>query len=288
MLRQKICARAASVALLGLLFGFTGAPLALAAQSPVTVQAFGSSAFVANPTWTVTDFHFFTAPIGDPGNGFADFATTNQTVFPPPGYGYDPAHNGVVPGTAPITGPYDQQVANGLANAGIPTTSVFTVSQFSIPNAVFLDWVMVPTANAPTGASPDFANGPIIPNSIMQITFGGVTYRNGVTFDPNWSGVTDPTTALGIPNPGAGWSHIPVITAEAFDFGNSVDPLGSYLEDFTLTDANGNGWEIQAPFQVVASLPNGGGSTPLPLAALAAPLGMAVAAVARRRVGRAG
>jgi hypothetical protein len=225
------------------------------AGADVTAAPFGSGSFVANPTWKPTDFHFFGARIGDVNNNFDDFALEQQKLFPAPGYGVDPAHNGIIPGTQPVPGPYDTKMAQALAANGIVDQSTFSASQFQIPFGVYLTWVNVPTAAAPTGSSPDFASGRIIPNSIFPINFGGQTLRNGVLFDPNWSGTTSPTTDLPLGNPGQGWSHFPTFTAETHDFGldTSVPVEGSYVHQFTLTDASGNGWSITAPYSVTRS-----------------------------------
>ncbi len=223
------------------------------ARAAVTVVPFGSTAFKANPTWQPVDFHFFTAPIGDAGNGFAGFSQVQQTLFPGPGYGFDLNHNGVIPGSQPVPGPYGNVMGSALSSHGILDQTIFTVAQFSLPNAVWLGWINVPTASAPIGSSPDFASGPIIPNSIHPLVFAGTTNRNGVLFDPNWSGQTDPTTALGLANPGQGFSHQPYFTAETFEFGNgsALSADGAYLHQFTETDALGNGWAINASFAVV-------------------------------------
>jgi hypothetical protein len=239
------------------------------ARADVTATPFGSASFTANPTWKPTDFHFFNARIGDNNNNFADFPAEQQKLFPPPGYGFDPNHNGIVPGSQPVPGPYDTRMAQALAANGIVDQSTFTAEQFQIPNGVYLTWVNVPTASAPTGSSPDFASGPIVPNSIFPINFGGQTLRDGVLFDPNWSGTTSPTTALSLTNPGQGWSHFPTFTAETHDFGEdtSVPVEGNYVHQFTLTDAAGNGWNITAPFTVVTPEP-GLGLLVLPAAVL--------------------
>ena len=223
-----------------------------AVRASVTVTPFGAASFIANPTWQPTDFHFFSARIGDPSNNFNDFSQIQQTLFPAPGYGWDPNHNGVIPGTQAVPGPYNTKMAQALAANGIADQSTFSTAQFQIPFGVYLTWINIPTASAPTGSSPDFASGPIIPNSIFPINFGGQTLRDGVLFDPNWSGTTSPTSDLSLSNPGQGWSHYPMFTAETHDFGldTSVPVEGNYVHEFTLTDANGNGWNITAPYAV--------------------------------------
>lgn len=220
------------------------------ATAAVTATPFGSAAFQAAPTWQPTDFHFFAGVIGDNSNNFANFIQTQQTLFPAPGYGFD-GTNGVIPGTTPVAGPYTNKMQLALAAHGIADQTTFTLAQYTIPFGVYLAWVDVPTAAAPIGSSPDFASGPIILNSIAPIVFGGTTDRNGVLFDPNWTGQINPTTSLGLANPGQGYSHLPVFTAETFDFGSAPSADGSYVHHFTQTDTQGNGWNITAPYTVV-------------------------------------
>jgi hypothetical protein len=220
------------------------------ASATVTATPFGSTGFVAAPTWQPMDFHFFAGRIGDSSSNFADYAQTQQALFPAPGYGWD-SNNGPIPGTTPVPGPYNNKVAQALAAHGIADQSTFSLAQYTIPFGVYLVWVDVPTAAAPIGSSPDFASGSIIPNSIHSIVFGGTTDRNGTLFDANWSGQQNPTTSLGLANPGQGFSHEIIFTAETFDFGNAPSAEGSYVHHFTQTDAQGNGWSITAPYSVV-------------------------------------
>src|SRR5688572_21556231 len=56
----------------------------------VVATPFGSPSFIANPTWTVTDFRTFTAPIGTPASGFVEFGQTIQSVFPAPNHAAHP------------------------------------------------------------------------------------------------------------------------------------------------------------------------------------------------------
>ena len=216
------------------------------ASAAVTATPFGSAAFQAAPTWQPTDFHFFAGTIGDNSNNFANFLQTQQTLFPAPGYGFD-GTNGIIPGTTPVAGPYTNKMSLALAAHGIADQTTFTLAQYTIPFAVYLAGLTFPRPPPPPAPRPTFASGPIIPNSIGPIVFGGTTDRNGVLFDPNWTGQINPTTSLSLPNPGQGYSHLPVFTAETFDFGSAPTADGSYLHHFTQTDAQGNGWNITSP-----------------------------------------
>ncbi len=117
------------------------------AQDPVTVTAIGTPLFdIANP-------HVFAAP---------------TDIFP-----------ALVPNHFPRTAhspSYAQEFADGLAMNGITEAQVFNVSDFTDPSAVHLAYVLEPNGTAPVGSSPDYADGPIIPNPI-NIT--GDVYLNG-------------------------------------------------------------------------------------------------------------
>jgi hypothetical protein len=62
----------------------------------------------------------------------------------------------------------------------------------------------VPGANSPTGSSPDFSTGPIIPNAVFPLTINGGTYTNGVLND---SLAQFQVPAIDqVPGSGAGWA----------------------------------------------------------------------------------
>ena len=44
---------------------------------------------VGAPTFVLTDFHLFAAPIGTAASGYAEFFQTAQAILPPPNYLFD-------------------------------------------------------------------------------------------------------------------------------------------------------------------------------------------------------
>ena len=64
---------------------------------------------------------------------------------------------------------------------------MFGVSDFTDPSAVHIGYVLVPNAAAPTGSSPDYANGPILPN---PIAIKGDVFLNGAPFELSAFGLT--------------------------------------------------------------------------------------------------
>jgi hypothetical protein len=203
---------------------------------------------VGTPTFAPVDFHLFAAPIGTAASGYAEFIETQQAILPPPDHILNPIL-GIGPGT-PHAGPYDQEIGNGVASAGFVQSTVFSTSQYSNGAGVFLAFMLVPGANSPTGSSPDFPSGPIIPNVNFPLTIDGGTYTNGVLNDalgqfqvpaidqvPGFAGLD-------------GHSHIPFFFADNFDFASNP-VAGEYEYRISLLDAADNGYQIVASFQVV-------------------------------------
>jgi hypothetical protein len=230
---------------------------------------------VGDPTFDVADAHLFSAPIGTAADGYEGFATTQQTLLPPPNHVVNPIL-GIGPG-APHAGPYDHEFADGIAAAGYQEGDVFDVSQYSNGMGVYLVFMLTPGPDSPVGSSPDFASGPILPNSIFPLDLSGATYTDGV--------LNDPFGDLSVPAidqvPGFegldGHSHIPFFFADSFDFASNP-VTGDYEYRLSIRDANGNGYDVVASFQVV----------PEPSAWVMMSLGgLALASLARRRPARA-
>jgi hypothetical protein len=209
---------------------------------------------IGHPTWTPVDLHVFSAPIGTASDGYAEFAKTQAIILPPPHYQAYPCL-GIGPGT-PEPPPYDEDVANGIDNAGYPEGHVFAPQQFSSGLGVYFVYMVVPSATSPNvGSSPDFARGPIIPNSLFPIHVTGVTYRNSKSYDPALANFDVPA----LNNPCIktppfnvdGFSHFPIFLADNSDFGPPGTELpGTYTYKVTMKDSAGAGWSISAKFRV--------------------------------------
>lgn len=200
---------------------------------------------IGNPVFVPTDFHLFTAPIGTAASGYAEFVSTLQTILPPPDHVLNPAL-GIGPG-APHPGPYDTEIGQGVAAAGYRESTTFSTSDYSNGNGVYLAFMLVPGAGAPIGSSPDFASGPIIPDTIFPLSAANGTFTNGVFNDG--SALTIPATS-DASLPGLdGYSHIPYFLADNFDF--ALNPVaGAYEYRITILDDAGNGYRITAAFSV--------------------------------------
>ena len=204
---------------------------------------------IGNPTWKPVDFHLFSAPVGTPETGFAEFTATALALLPPPNHQFHPAL-GVGPG-APHVPPYDSELANGVAALGLHEGVRFNTAEFSNGIGVFLAWMNVP-APGTTGSSPDFASGPIIPNRLFPIHVSSTDLHNGRKFsDVAAFDVPPLDQSLDPPFNVDGHSHFPMFLADVADFGPAGAKLpGSYEYRTVMTDQSGNGWFIRAHFAV--------------------------------------
>ncbi len=206
---------------------------------------------IGNPIWRPVDFHLFSAPIGTPASGFEEFVTTALSLLPPPKHQFHPQL--IVGPGSPHAPPYDTELAQGVAALGFDEARVFGVSGFSGVNGIYLVWMVVP-APGTTGSSPDFASGPIIPNTLFPITITGVSTRNSEVFDPALASFAVPPLDDPSLSPSfdvEGHSHFPVFIADAAVFGpDGVGPAGNYKYTVTMADHQGNGWTIHAHFVV--------------------------------------
>jgi hypothetical protein len=213
---------------------------------------------IGSPTWKPADFHVFSAPMGTAADGYAEFLTTALAILPPPNHVFNPSL-AVGPG-APHAPPYTSEMANGVTNLGFDQSHTFGVPEFSNGNGVFVVWMVIPNPGT-TGSSPDFASGPIIPNSLFPIHIAGTSYRNGAVWDP-FIGTFDVPALNAIDPPFSvdGSSHFPVFFADNMDFAPpGTNANGAYTYRWRLTDTSGNGWDVSASFTVAG--PGGGGGS---------------------------
>ena len=203
------------------------------------------------PAWEPVDLHLFVAPIGSAPN-FEGVLTSLQAVLPEPNHRFHPDLF-IGPGD-PHNPPYNQELTAGLASSGFQEKGIFDVSDFSGSNGIYLAMMNVPgfgLTPAALGSSPDFASGPIIPNSLFPITAIGTTFRNGTALPAFSTTMVPPLDgSLNPPFNVNGHSHFPQFYIDNADF-NGIAPEGTYVYTVTLRDTAGNGWDVSAPFQVV-------------------------------------
>ena len=201
--------------------------------------------------------------IGDPVYkpvGFTPFAVddssdlldTWKAILPEPNH----VHIGPtkLPGQ-PHQGPYDTELSEGVAAAGHLITDVFTVEEFTSGMTIYA-YSLVPTSHAPNGRSPDFSDGPVIPNEILPITITMNVLKDGnPIFDDSGISVVESLSSydqMRLDNgqttefAGLNWSHMPL-----FPFVNNSSGSGQYEWTMNMQDVTGNGWDFRLPFTVV-------------------------------------
>jgi hypothetical protein len=206
---------------------------------------------VGEPTWQPVDFSTFAAPIGTSESGYAEFGETMQAILPPPNHVWIDGL-GIGPG-APHPPPYDTEMSTGVANAGFDEQLLFLPDDFTAPSGIWVTFMLVPTADAPEGRTPDYESGPMIANALCPLHVEGVTLRNGQMYDPwlAWMDVPGLDTFPQFADTD-GHSHIPIFIADCADFGPPGTPLvGSYEFSVELRDNAGNGWDLWAKFRVL-------------------------------------
>jgi hypothetical protein len=205
----------------------------LAAQAPTI-----SLTKIGSPIWRPVDFQLFSAPV-EP-----DAAATTSAALQP----LDP--RGVTTYTTPHGPPYDTELSTNAAAAGFINRRVFLREAMDYPNAIFSAFMWLPNPGI-TGSSRDFASGPVIPNSLYPMTQSGEVWKDGALHYDYGESLSQvrPTD-----QPFDGASH----RFSRSYFGNrDADNVGNYEFHRSLRDAQGNGWDIVVPFQVVAELPPG-------------------------------
>jgi hypothetical protein len=136
-----------------------------------------------------------------------------------------------------------------MAAAGFANRSVFPRETIlGDPNVIFHAFTLVPDPGI-IGSSRDFASGPVIPNSLFPIAESVDTWKSGTLIFDNEDEVLGlrPTD-----QPYEGVSH----RVRGLSYWNrGANSLGDWEFRWSLRDSQGNGWDIVAPFQIVAELP---------------------------------
>lgn len=194
---------------------------------------------VGTPGWEPVDYHQFTVTVG---NNFQNFGTILETILPPPEHAQHP-DIGIGPGAA-HAGPYDGEFAATVASLGYVDKDVYPQAEGLLPEGIMSIFMVVPSVGAPTGSSPDFASGPIIPNAVFPITVQVDAYQDDVLLNGYSFGFDVPAldNQLDPPFNVDGHSHFPMFNANVFDGMSSLP--GTIETVIQMTDVNGDGWTI--------------------------------------------
>jgi hypothetical protein len=209
-------------------------PGQLAAQPPaVTLTQIGS------PIWRPADVQVFSAP----GYTEEDLQRTRAAIRP--------LDRRDEPYTTPHGPPYDSELSTDMAAAGFVSRSVFPREAImGNPNVIHRGFLLLPDPGI-TGSSRDFAAGPVIPNSLFPMSGHGEMWKNGaLEFNFGDSQITIRPTD----QPFEGASHRALFGSY---WNRGANNLGDFEFRSSLRDTQGNGWDIVAPFRIVAELPPG-------------------------------
>lgn len=197
---------------------------------------------LTDPSWEIVDFHQRSAEFGE---GYDLWSARTEETLPPPRHIQHP-DLGIGPGEA-HEGPYDREFSDAWAQHGWSNDSVFTLAEATTPLAIFSMFMVVPSANAPTGKTPDADAGPMIPHTLFPIHTAFEYLTDGT---PVLGGVWDfDVPRLDMINPVyevEGHSHFPIYDARYLD----IEPaLGEVYEThIVMTDATGSGWDFKYGF----------------------------------------
>ena len=180
--------------------------------------------------------------------GFEEFFLTMEDLLPPPDHVLIP-WTGIFPGEA-HSPPYKKEMRDGVIANGYHEGVRFMKNEFTGNMGIWVTWMNVPNPG-PTGSSPDFTRGRIIPNRLFPIHVEGQTFHNGQDFNPYLAYFDVPKLSdLGYPTYD-GQSHFPVFIADTAAFGPpGIRLRGNYVYQLTLIDQDGNGWQVRANFAV--------------------------------------
>lgn len=209
---------------------------------------------LGKPCFRPVDFHLFSADVTD----FFGLLTGPRGILPEPEHQFHP-DLGVGPGK-PHDPPYNKEIKAGLTRLGLVDKLRFTPEEFQLPQAILFAFMVLPLdqPGCPRGSSPDFTEGPIIPNVLFtadptpdSVLVSRTTFfRRGEVFDRAFILDLRRLDRITPPLDVDGHSHIPVFLATAADFG----PAGSIEEQYTihsvLVDHAGNGWDMTMRFAI--------------------------------------
>lgn len=198
---------------------------------------------IGSPLWEPVDYHQFSVAVGPQ---FENYGVATASLLPPPNHEVH-QNLGVGPGAA-HAGPYDTEVAAGVTAQGYEEHTTFSQVDGLLPNAIMAAWMMVPSAGAPEGTSPDSAAGPIIDNTLFPIHVKVDSYLADVLLDgysyefdvPALDAQLDPPFDV------EGHSHFPMFAAAVFD--GLPQPTGTIETRVSMVDAAGDGWDLTLTF----------------------------------------
>lgn len=197
---------------------------------------------LTDPSWEIVDFHQRSAELGE---GWELWSERTSETLPPPGHIQHP-DLGIGPGEA-HEGPYDHEFADAWAQHGWRDESIFTTAEASTPSAIFSMFMVVPSAGAPTGRTPDAADGPMIPHAVFPIhTYFDYTTDDKAVLGGDFEFDVPRLDMIDPPYEVDGHSHFPIYDGRYVDIEPALGEV--YRTHIVMTDATGSGWDIKYGF----------------------------------------
>ena len=157
----------------------------------------------------------------------------------------------------------DQHLRERVAASGFINTDAFSVEEIFWDGGSRIDFlVLSPTDNAPSGASPQSPDGPVISNDIFPLTqTGNQLYQHGVQVYSGHTKTIESLDSYGAVTDeggyetdftGLNYGDLIIPGARGAGRGHSLSSLvGTYEAQSSITDKNGNGWRIIESYEAV-------------------------------------
>lgn len=185
------------------------------------------------PDYTVKEAAVFSAPIGS-----SDTTLFNQSLskVEGPDHVYDATFVFFKAAQA-HAGPYDTELATGLAKSPFKSSGCFALADLDAPNGLIFAFNVVPKNNAQTGKS--FESPTVGPVILSDVTIDGNLYVNGTLTDADFDGTIAKAPAVYNDQQYIGYAHLFVSAGE----NQAVSPkklvAGDYRYEMKLTNQSG-------------------------------------------------
>jgi hypothetical protein len=201
---------------------------------------------IGDPSWEIADMHQVTIFQGKEPESYDGYYQFLKDVLAPPNHKWVD-DLGIGPGDA-HEGPYDHEMADGIARLKTKESDTFKPEEVTFPNTFMGIFMVVASEGSPTGSSPDFAEGPIMPSSLFPMSMEWTRAYNGVE-DPEPAGgfFIPALDKLEEPYMVEGHSHYPLFFP---DRPKEPELLGHHEWALRLVDIENNGWTIYLRYKV--------------------------------------
>jgi len=200
---------------------------------------------IGKPNWEPVCAHMFAGQCGGKADGYSKAPETVLKVTPK--HQHFKTQNVIGPKIS-HKGDYSTELSGGIAAAGLTSKRVFKAAELKAPSCLFAMLMLVPDQSAPSGSSPDYTSGLVLPASAFPLLLDGNLLANGKLVATSFDSLYPALSKLTPPVNGSSYSHVPL----SFFFNDGFVPAaaGSYQLRLKITDAGKNGWNVIIQFTV--------------------------------------